>query len=479
MNEEGAAEATLAAGLVRKVRPLLAGTPAWVVGGSVRDAVLGREVSDLDIAVQGEARVVARKVADELGGAAFELSSEYPTWRAVSREGHWQVDVAELRGDGIEADLALRDFTVGAVAVDLESGRAIDPLGGLEDLAVGLVRATGPETFTDDPLRIMRAARLVSQFDWVIDEDTASLARESAPNAGEPAGERSFEEFCKLLDGARAMAGVAAMDRMGLFDEGSVLPEVGRLKGVVQGPNHHPDVVGHTLEVLEGVIGIEDDLSRFVGDSAAATADLLAESLGGGATRSTGLRLAGLFHDIAKPDTRSEAAGFISFRGHDQLGVEMIDAIFGRLKAGKRVTRFVDDLTRFHLILGFMVPERPLSRRQQWFYLDHTEPVSVEVTLLTVADRLAARGNSSIASQEMVDGHLLLAREMVEAAIDWRRDGRPAPFLGGDELADELGIEPGPELGKVIKELEAARYAGEIESAGEAVSHARGFLAEQ
>ena len=479
MNAEGAAEATLAAGLVRQVRPLLTGTPAWVVGGSVRDAVLARGVNDLDIAVKDDAGKVARKVAAELGGAAFELSSEFPTWRAVSREGHWQVDVAELRGEDIEADLGLRDFTVGAVAVDLESGKGVDPLGGLDDLAVGLIRATGPGTFTDDPLRIMRAARLVSQFDWVIDEETVTLARESAPNAGDPAGERTFEEFRKLLDGAQVLSGVAAMDRMGLFDEGSVLPEVGRLKGVIQGPNHHLDVYGHTLEVLEGVVEIEADLARFVGDSAAATADLLAESLGGGATRSTGLRLAGLFHDIAKPDTRTETAGFVSFRGHDTLGVEMIDDIFGRLKAGRKVTRFVDDLTRYHLILGFMVPERPLSRRQEWFYLDHTDPVSVEVTLLTVADRLAARGNSSIASQEMVDGHLLLAREMVEAAITWRLDGRPAPFIAGDELAKELGIEPGPELGRAIKELEAARYAGEIQSAGEAVSHARGFLAEQ
>ena len=478
MNLEEAAAATVAADLVGRVRPLLAGTDAWAVGGAVRDAILDRPVTDLDLAVRAEPGPAARAVAKALGGAAFELSSEFPTWRALSRDGDWQVDIAALRGESIEADLAERDFTLGAIAVNLESGEGVDPFGGMADLDAGLIRAVGPGSFTSDPLRLMRAARLVATFGWSVDEDTLALGRESAAHAGEPAGERTFDEFCQLLDGAGALRGVHTMDRLGLFDPGSLLPEVGDLKNVIQGPNHHLDVYGHTLEVLEGVINIENDLERYVGDSAAATAELLAEPLGGRATRSTGLRLAGLFHDIAKPATRTDTDGFVSFRGHDTVGIEMIDAIFGRLKAGRKVTRFVDDLTRYHLILGFMVPERPLSRRQEWFYLDHTDPVSVEVTLLTVADRLAARGNSSIASEEMVDGHLKLAREMVEAGVRWRKEGRPAAFMGGNELAAEIGMDPGPELGKVIIELEAARYAGEIESADEAVDHARRFLQE-
>ncbi|HRV60610.1 MAG TPA: hypothetical protein P5138_08260, partial [Solirubrobacterales bacterium] len=117
-----------------------------------------------------------------------------------------------------------------------------------------------------------------------------------------------------------------------------------------------------------------------------------------------------------------------------------------------------------------------LDRRQIFAYLDHTDPVSLDVTLLTVADRLAARGTASIASREMVAGHMELARDMVGFALDWDRNGPPAQFLPGNELAARLGIEPGPELGKVMKELAAARFAGEITDANEAVEHARGFL---
>ena len=194
-------------------------------------------------------------------------------------------------------------------------------------------------------------------------------------------------------------------------------------------------------------------------------------------SRSTGLRLAALLHDCAKPQTRKDDNGFISFRGHDVEGAEAIGQIFGRLKSSNRLADYVAALTRHHLILGFMVPQRPLDRHQVYRYLSHTDPVSIDVTLLTVADRLAARGTSSIANDEMVAGHLELASEMVADGLEWRRTGPPAPFLPGDELAEELGIEPGPDLGRVIDALAEARYAGEVGSASEAVEFARSFLA--
>ncbi len=475
MNLTDAARATMAVELVRRVRSALDGERAWVVGGAVRDAVLGRDVDDLDLAVDGSPEAATRRVAAELDGFAFELSSEFPTWRARDRNGTWQVDFAALRGESIEADLGFRDFTVGSVAVDLANGQGLDPFGGLADLEAGTIRAVGPESFTADPLRLMRAARLVAQFGWQIDPGTVGLGRATAPRAGEPAGERILAELCRLIAADDPLAGLAAMDDLGLFPP--VLPEVEALKGVAQGPNHHLDVYGHTLEVLEGVIRIESDLGAFVGDNAAAVRELLDEDLSDGITRSTGLRLGALLHDCAKPQTRTDLNGFISFRGHDSQGADAIRWIFGRLKSSRRLAEYVAALAQHHLILGFMVPQRPLDRHQVYRYLSHTDPVSVDVTLLTVADRLAARGTSSIAGDEMVAGHLELASEMVADAVEWRRTGPPPPFLPGDQLAAELGIEPGPDLGRVIDALAEARYAGEVDSASEAVEFARRFLA--
>ena len=160
----------------------------WIAGGAVRDAALGRPVIDLDLAVAGDPGRVARALARELGEPAFELSAEFGTWRVVSASRGWQVDITVLRGDSIEADLALRDFTVGAAAVPLAAGEALDPYDGLADLERGVLRAVGPSSFTDDPLRLLRAARLAADLDLRIDADTVALAHDAAARAAEPGG---------------------------------------------------------------------------------------------------------------------------------------------------------------------------------------------------------------------------------------------------------------------------------------------------
>lgn len=474
MNLDQIAARTTAGELVRRTIAALPGEPAWLVGGAVRDVALGREVKDLDLAVAGSPEKAARAVAAGLGGSAFELSAEFATWRARDRGGEWQVDLTALRGPGIEEDLSHRDFTLGAIAVDLVTGRGIDPTGGLDDLSAGVIRAVGSGSFADDPLRLMRLARLVAQFGWSVEPGTADLARAEAGRAADPAGERILTELCLLVAAPDPVAGITTLDSLGILR--TVLPEVTGLHGVIQGPNHHLDVYGHTLEVLEGVLLIESDLERFTGERSPEVRELLNGPLADGITRSSGLRLAALLHDCAKPQTRTETGGIISFRGHDRDGAEMVRAIFRRLRASNRLAEYAAAITSHHLVLGFMVPEHPLNRHQVYAYLKHTDPVTVDVTLLTVADRLAARGSASIASREMIEAHLQLAREMVAHGLDWRRDGAPEPFLPGDRLAAELGIEPGPDLGRVVEALAEARYTGEIHSASEAVEFGRRFL---
>jgi poly(A) polymerase len=444
----------------------------WVAGGAVRDAALGQAVTDLDLAVAGDPGRVAKALARELGEHAFELSAEFGTWRVVAPSRGWQVDITALRGDSIEADLALRDFTVGAAAVPLAAGEALDPYDGLVDLERGVLRVVGPRSFTDDPLRLLRAARLAANLNLRIDADTVALAHDAAARAAEPAGERQLSELRQLLGGADPLRGLELLDELRLT--AVVLPELEGTKGVGQGPNHHLDVHGHTLEVLAHTLEIERELPRFVGpERAQEAADFLAEPLADEMDRTVALRFGALFHDIAKPATRAERDGFVGFKGHDVEGVGVIGEIMGRLRASRKLTRHLQALTLHHLRLGFMVHEAPLPPRRVHDYLRATEPVTIDVTLLTVADRLSARGAGPIAAPEMVRGHLDLAREMVAAALDWQRDGPPVPLLRGDEIAAELGIE-GPEIGAKLAELEAAQYAGEVSDRAEALGLLRG-----
>ncbi len=245
------------------------GEGVWIAGGAVRDAALGREVADLDLAVAADPGAVAKALGRELGEHAFELSAEFGTWRVVAGDGR-QIDITVLRGETIEADLAARDFTVGAVAVPLAGGEAIDPTGGLADLERGVLRAVGSRSFAADPLRLLRAARLAAELNLMIDPDTVALAHDAAARAAEPAGERQLAELRQLLGGPDPMRGLELLDELHLT--AVVLPELEGTKGVEQGPNHHLDVHGHTLEVLERTLEIEADLARFVGDERAAEA---------------------------------------------------------------------------------------------------------------------------------------------------------------------------------------------------------------
>jgi len=445
---------------------------AWVVGGAIRDALLGEPVGGIDLAVEpGSERDATRAIADAAGGFAFPLSEEHATWRAVARDDAWHADVTALRAETIEEDLRARDFTVNAIAVPLAGGDPIDPTGGVENASAGLLRAVSDRSFSDDPLRLLRAARLASAHDLELAPETVALARAEAARAAEPAGERQFAELRGMLTGPDPIRGLAVMDEIEVTE--AVLPELAGLRGVIQNPNHHLDVHGHTLAVLEHVLEVESDLPRFCGAEADRVGALLDESLADEITRGDALRFGALLHDIGKPATRGERAGYVTFIGHDQAGAKAIAAICRRLRTSRRLSEHLQGLALYHLRLGFMVHERPLSRRRIYEYLRATDPVGVDVTLLTAADRLSARGEGALASDEIIEAHLELVREILPAALDWHRDGVPTPPLDGDQVAVEVGVKPGPEMGRILEELRAASFAGEISGREEALALAR------
>ncbi|MDX6581310.1 MAG: poly(A) polymerase [Solirubrobacterales bacterium] len=474
----GIGEPLVAAPAAATARTALAGAgDAWIVGGAVRDALADRPVVDLDLAVGADPAGAARRIASQAGGPAFELSAEFATWRALAGDRSWHADVSALRGETIAADLGQRDFTVNAIAVELADPAAdpIDPFGGRADLEAGVLRAVSDRSLADDPLRILRAARLGAELGFELDPQLVTLAEAIADRAGEPAGERQLAELRLLIAGRDPLRGLELLDRLGAT--AAVLPELDALRGVGQNPNHHLDVHGHTLEVLANLLEVERDLDRYAGESADGLRELLAEPLADELSRGDALRFGAVLHDSGKPATRVEhEGGFVSFIGHDREGAVVVREACARLKASRRLSRHLEALTLHHLHLGFMTSQRPLSRRRLYDYLKLTEPVAADVTVLTIADRLAARGTGPTASPEMIEAHLELAREVLPEALAWHRDGPPRPPIAGDELAEAVGIEPGPELGRLLGEIRAAVFAGEVETAGDAIRLASNSL---
>ena len=454
---------------VRSARETLAGEPAWLVGGTVRDALLGRPLEDLDLVVERDAERAARALARALKGHVFPLSERFGAWRVIAPDRSWQADLTPARGS-IEEDLGLRDFTVNAMAVGLPAADVLDPHGGRADLRARTIRAVGPRAFADDPLRVLRMARFSCELDFAPDPATHELAAAESGRIAEVAPERSFHELRRLLASDQPRRGIELMDSAGLV--APLLPELEGLKGVEQNPYHHLDVWGHTLEVLERLVAVEREPEATFGEAGAEIARELRRPLADDLTRGQALRLGALLHDAGKPATRAVTdEGRILFWGHDGVGAQMARAFCRRMHASGALADFLAALAQHHLRLGFLVHERPLSRRHIYRYLKACEPVEVEVTVLSVADRLATMGPRT--RDEAVGSHLELARELAAQAIAWRGAERPRAPVRGDDLISELGIEPGPEVGRLLEAIEEAAFAGEVGSREDALALAR------
>lgn len=441
----------------------------------MRDRILGRATPDIDVIVDGDPAQAARAVAHESGGACFALSEQFGAWRVIARDRSWQVDFEPLHGGSLRADLAQRDFTVNAIAEPLAGGELIDPLAGLADLSGRRLRLAAPDALKADPVRVLRLVRVALEAELEPEPASVAAAQKAAAALPGSPGERVFMELRRIVAAPRAVRGLELMAQVGATN--AVLPELESLRGVEQSPYHHTDVYGHTLEVLTQTIALTNagpEPPEWPPPAhRAQVAELLAEPLADDLTRGEALRWGALLHDAAKPLTRSvrPADGRVTFIGHDIRGAELAREILARLRTSERLRAHVAALVRHHLTLGFLVHEpQPLARRAVFAYLRQCEPVEVDVTLLSVADRLATRGERA---NEAIDEHLRLAAGLLGDALRWRVQGPPAALLRGDELARELGIDTGPRVGELLEELAAAQYAGEVSTREQALAFAR------
>jgi poly(A) polymerase len=444
----------------------------YLVGGAVRDQLLDRATADFDVAIADEPRSLAKALGRRLNAHPFELSEGFGGWRVVARDQSWQIDVLPLLDGRIEADLAQRDLTVNAIAQHLQDGTLVDPFGGRSDLAARRLRMVSTGAFEADPLRALRTARLACELAFDVEPDTARAARQDVDGLASVAAERIFTELRRVMASDRALQGLELMEALGVT--AVILPELDALRGVRQSPYHHLDVYEHTRAVLASTIELQADPERWFPGHGTALVALLEAPLTGELSRGEAMRFGALLHDIAKPQTRAVSdEGRTTFMGHDVQGASIAAGILSRLRASQRLCEHVAALTRHHLRLGFLVHRMPLARRDTYRYLSTCEPVQVDVTVLSVADRLATRGKNS---ELAIERHLTLAREMLVDALAWQ-ERRPRPPVSGDELVRELGTTPGPWLGRLLGELEEAAYAGEISDREQALARARELTA--
>ncbi|MFC2058783.1 CCA tRNA nucleotidyltransferase [Chloroflexota bacterium] len=452
---------------------------SYLVGGFVRDSLLGRDNGDIDLAVSGDAVAIASDVAHELGGKMVLLDDVHKTARVVlpGDEGHLHLDFSTMQGS-IAEDLGMRDFTVNAIAFSLaetEEGwptvYMIDHLGGCHDLKQKLIRAASEHSFQQDPARLLRAVRFAAELDFNIDPDTESLISRDHSLLTAVAGERLRDELCYILETPRAYSALRCLDHLGLLK--SLMPELEDMKEVAQPKEHFWDVFNHTLQTVVNVerLLLEQKCEGEVLSPVPWSPDIaqhFAQQTSKGRTRKALLKLAALLHDIAKPKTKTiEQDGRMRFLGHPQEGSKIAGQIMERLRFANREIKIVQLMVENHLRPGQLAGEGTPSHRAIYRYFRDTEDAGIDTLFLSLADHLATRGPKLDLAHWCE--HAEMTQYMLFKWFEEKTVVTPPKLIDGHTLMEKLGLSPGPMLGELLEAVREAQAAGEISTAEEAL----------
>lgn len=460
---------------------------AWMVGGSVRDMLLGVPTTDADLVVDSEdVAQLGRQFADQIGGAFYHLDQERHYVRILSaadaaRESA-RLDITPLGDRDIASELTRRDFTVNAMALPLESSLTtddlIDPLNGCADLRQSVLRAVKPTIYADDGIRLMRLARLAGQLGFTIDEETAALARRDAAHIADVSPDRLRDELCKVLGLNDAKSALRLLDDIDVLSR--VMPELDAARGVTQPVEHYWDVFNHLMETVGFMDGLLEEERRTADPILSQmpwgehVADHFAEEVSGGVDRAVLTKLACLLHDIAKPQTKTvEESGRTRFLGHPEQGAKVTEAVMERLHFSRRANVYVMMVVRQHL--------RPMqlsnnletpTRRALYRFKRDLGDAAIGAVWLSMADFLAAKG-------PMLDPNEWRRRVshcslVMESILAEPADDMVVPQLvNGHIIMEMLGIGPGPQLGQILEAVREALAADEISTPEEALGFAR------
>ena len=461
---------------------------SYIVGGFLRDWLLGRETNDIDIALDGDALSIAQRVAQILEGKFVLLDEVNNIARVViSAQGkQWHLDFSSFSGN-IKSDLARRDFTINALAMELaqlnviastakqSQLKLIDPFSGKKDLEKGIVRAVSDKIFEADAARLLRAVRLAAELGFTIEPNTENLLRHYSQSIIKVPGERVREELLRLISLPRAAHYLRYLDKLGLLL--ALIPELAEGKGVEQPTVHFWDVFDHSVETVATIeFLIRESDWRYGNEDMLAIApwsDMidahLSQEISSGSSHKNLLKLGGLLHDIAKPRTKSlDDTGRARFLGHAKEGAAMTADILERLRFSNREINFVEGLVYHHLRPAQMANKELPTQRAIYRYFRDTVDAGVDILVLALADYLATHG--PLVLMEEWKRHCRLINYILEEHEKQQAKVLPVKLIDGHDLMNIFGLTPGPLIGELLALVHEAQASGELNTKEEALA---------
>ena len=443
----------------------------YITGGSIRDILLGRVPADYDIAVTGNPKEFAEKMAASSSGHMVEIGK---LGQSIIRvlSGNKIFDITSLSGTSIEDDLTKRDFTINAMAYDVSSGKIIDNFGGRRDLANKKIRLVSKEIFIRDPIRLLRAFRMGACLDFEIESQTQTTIRNHAALIQQTAGERVRTELFKMLNMPKSHHFIAKMDAAGLLT--AIFPEIDPLKGCMQNRHHLYDGFEHTMRAYYHLENILNDPSKLMPEMASELTSCMDDDT------PALLKCSILLHDIGKPSVKTkDKNGEFHFYGHAKKSADMALVISQRLKFSNREKQFVDFIIRNHLKpLFFFVSHtnKSLTKRALTrFFIKYADNTPY-LLLHAIGDIMAKNDQIDNNNEEFLSFILEILRNFFYI---YKPKCKEPPLLNGDDLIREFGLVPSPLFKKILHLVEEAKLTNKAKSRADALELVRDFLEKQ
>ncbi|MCP4715856.1 MAG: HD domain-containing protein [Deltaproteobacteria bacterium] len=439
--------------------------PLYLVGGAVRDCVLGKPPgNDIDFVAGVAFDDLVFAFARAVGGKiiAWEFQQKRVAYRL---DGDLiTVDFAKFKDGSLEADLNNRDFTINALAVSVqdlfenEHPEIIDHCNGLADIEKKTISSCGTNCFCDDPLRILRALRFAQKLNFTIDHSTRSLSCSSVEQLSGVARERVLYELFAILDLQAAGKAVRFLLDDRILTR--LLPEIDGMRSIDQPPPHHFDLLEHALGTVDALDRLVDGSAPEIFELPSQVQHYLQETIEGKVTRRALLMFVGLLHDSGKPSSLSYKNGKIIFHGHDQRGAELNQESARSLGLGKRAIRHIGTITANHMRIMQLAQLAKITRRAKIRLVMDCSDCGIEIVLLAVADMLATGPHEyETASGQKI---LRLAGELLTLVLERENEPEHQALVSGRDLIDILDIHEGPEIGNILKQIRQMERNGTL-----------------
>ena len=441
---------------------------AYIVGGSVRDLLLGKLPADYDIAVIENPKTFAEKIAEKTSGRLVELGKPgQMLFRVVSK--NYVYDISPIAGASIEDDLLKRDFTINALAWDLSSKRVIDCVDGQKDIADRKIRMVSKTVFQKDPIRLIRAYRISATFDFNIEPQTNAAIKNNAQLLQTSAGERIRSELFKILAASNSYYFLSQMAKTDVLQ--AIFPELTDLQTCFQNKYHLFDVFKHTMKAYSHLETILNDCHNFLPEAYGQfkpCTDTFKGAL---------LKCSILLHDIGKPLARTiDKKGNIHFYGHGKKSADMTKNIVHRLRFSNHEASYIDFIIRNHirpLFLFIAHQNKTITQKGITRFFLKCGKYAPDLLIHTMAD-IKGKGNKN---DERNEAFINFAKEMVKYYFSYFQPEKSKPSLiTGRDLINNFALTPSPLFKKILRRVEEARISKKIKNKDEAVQLVKKIL---